>query len=245
MSPRAPAPDPHPRVARLSQREREVLRLLTRGHDGKSAAQALGISLTAVHERLREARRKLDTTSSREAARLLAAAEGDPHFRVDENLGVGAEPEISDHAEGQRRLALYGLGGLMMIAILAGPLGLWATGNGGGYAPPPGLAAPRVVRTSPTQGATIPLGPFALSVTYDQAMQPGNYSFVQVSADTFPDCDHLATQSADGRTYTMRCTAKPGHRYEAWFNRPPYMNFKAANGLPAEPYQLLFRVKER
>jgi len=60
-------------VSRLSEREREVLRLLLAGHDAKSAARSLGISVHAVNERLREARRKLGVSSSREAARILAA----------------------------------------------------------------------------------------------------------------------------------------------------------------------------
>jgi DNA-binding CsgD family transcriptional regulator len=130
MSPRAPAPDPHPGLARLSSGERAVLRLLLHGHDGKSAAVALGISLTAVHERLREARRKLDTTSSREAARLLEAAEADAEHPLAVDLEPGSDLPSADHpASGQRRMAIYGLAALVMIAILVGALCLWATGN--------------------------------------------------------------------------------------------------------------------
>lgn len=60
----------------LTEREKEALRLLFRGHDAKSTAQCLGLSVYTVNERLREARRKLSVSSSREAARLLADAEG-------------------------------------------------------------------------------------------------------------------------------------------------------------------------
>jgi DNA-binding CsgD family transcriptional regulator len=248
MSSRAPAPDLRDRVARLSGREREVLRLLLRGHDGKSAARLLGISPGGVHERLREARRKLEVTSSREAARLLAAVEGDPEFSVDEDFGLGpAREPPSSEATGQRRLGLFMLGGLLMLAVIAGSIGLWATSSGSGYAPPPqpGVGAPRVVRTSPRQGAQIGPGPFALSVTYDQPMQAGNYSFVRVSRDSFPDCDPRASQSADRRTYTMHCIARAGARYEVWFNSPPYLNFRSAKGVSADPYQLLFGVRGR
>ena len=138
-----------------------------------------------------------------------------------------------------------------MIGLIVGALAVWATTDLGldkgagesSYAPTPAPKAPRVVRTTPAQGATIAPGPFLLGVTFDQPMEKGNYSFVQISADTFPDCDHQATQSADGRTYTMRCTPKPGRHYEVWFNNPPYMNFKARSGPPAQPYQLLFRAR--
>ncbi len=53
----------------LSDREREVLGLLLQGHEIKSIAAMLGFSVHAVNERLRDARRKLGASSSREAAR--------------------------------------------------------------------------------------------------------------------------------------------------------------------------------
>ncbi|MDJ0978323.1 MAG: DUF4019 domain-containing protein [Erythrobacter sp.] len=59
----------------LTQKEKDVLRLLVRGHDAKSTALSLGLSVHTINDRLREARRKLDVTSSREAARLLYEAE--------------------------------------------------------------------------------------------------------------------------------------------------------------------------
>src|SRR4051794_18509589 len=73
----------------LSDREKAVLRLLAQGHDAKSSARQLGISLNAVNERLRAARRKLEVSSSREAARRLASSElqGSNSF-VDKKMGV-------------------------------------------------------------------------------------------------------------------------------------------------------------
>lgn len=59
----------------LTVKEKEALRLLMRGHDAKSSARELGLSVHTINERLRDARRKLGVTSSREAARLLMAAE--------------------------------------------------------------------------------------------------------------------------------------------------------------------------
>lgn len=59
--------------AGLSDREREVLRLLASGHTVKSIAAQLGSTETAINERLRDARRKTGVGSSRELARLLDA----------------------------------------------------------------------------------------------------------------------------------------------------------------------------
>ena len=60
----------------LTDKEKATLRLIVRGHDAKSAARTLDLSVHTINERLREARRKLAVPSSREAARLLFEAEG-------------------------------------------------------------------------------------------------------------------------------------------------------------------------
>ena len=105
--------------------------------------------------------------------------------------------------------------------------------------------APTVVRTVPSNGAVIAPGPFTLSVTFDRPMADGSFSYVQKSSETFPQCGFPAQLSADRRTFTVRCAAEPARQYEIWFNSPPYMNFKGANGAPAQPHQLLFRTRER
>lgn len=60
----------------LSEKEKQTLRLIVRGHDAKSTARSLGLSVHTINERLRDARRKMAVSSSREAARLLLEAEG-------------------------------------------------------------------------------------------------------------------------------------------------------------------------
>lgn len=59
----------------LTEKEKQTLRLILRGHDAKSAARELALSVHTVKERLRDALRKLGVTSSREAARRLLAEE--------------------------------------------------------------------------------------------------------------------------------------------------------------------------
>jgi DNA-binding CsgD family transcriptional regulator len=60
----------------LTEKEKAALRLLLGGHDAKSMATQLGLSVHTVNERLRDARRKLSVSSSKAAARLLREAEG-------------------------------------------------------------------------------------------------------------------------------------------------------------------------
>jgi DNA-binding CsgD family transcriptional regulator len=75
----------------LTEKEKQTLRLIGRGHDAKSMARHLGLSVHTVNERLRDARRKLEVSSSREAARLLLDTEGDPQKLGDELIGEAAE----------------------------------------------------------------------------------------------------------------------------------------------------------
>ena len=80
----------------LTEKEKETLRLMVRGHDAKSMANTLSLSVHTVNERLRAARRKLDVTSSREAARLLFESEsGTDDNSVDESLGDAPEGQSS------------------------------------------------------------------------------------------------------------------------------------------------------
>lgn len=211
-----PGPDADPGVSRLSERERETLRFLLRGHDAKSIGLALGISVHVVNERLREARRKLGVTSSRGAARILADHEGTARISWDKKIGVaGGPPRDPDRGDTNR-----------------------------GSPMPQTDVAPKVIATRPAEGQAIAPGPFVLSVTFDQPMREGNYSFVRISAGTYPECAAHPSLSADRRTYRLQCTAVGGRAYEIWFNRPPYMNFKGDSGIAAEPHRLTFRATE-
>lgn len=111
----------------LSEREKDALRLLSGGHDAKSIASSLRLSVHTVNERLREARRKMGVTSSREAARLLAEAERrDPNFLGDKQFG-GAAPSITVKEDGQPRrpqgaapVIIWLVGGLLIMLLIVG-----------------------------------------------------------------------------------------------------------------------------
>lgn len=225
------APDP---LARLTDAERAALRLLGQGHDTKSAAAALGISAHAVGERLREARRKLGVTSSREAARrLLAAESGLQEIRAGFS-GDAAAPGAG-HAAPRRVNRRAVLAGVAVMSAIAFAALAWSLAS-------PAAQPPRVLATAPAEGAAVPAGPFTLSVTFDQPMQANSFSFVQTDPATFPQCARVPVQSADRRTFTLQCRAQPGRQYEVWFNRARWQNFKGLGGQPAVPYRLTFRT---
>src|SRR5687768_9668004 len=106
----------------LSDREKAVLRLLAKGFDAKSAARELGLSVHTVNERLRSTRRKLQVTSSREAARLLLERE-DTKFLVYKEFGVGSSAMANDSRtpeNGARTKRAYApiAGGLVAMSLI-------------------------------------------------------------------------------------------------------------------------------
>ncbi|MEA3263270.1 MAG: DUF4019 domain-containing protein [Pseudomonadota bacterium] len=110
----------------LTDKEKETLRLLVQGYDAKSMARRLGLSVHTVNERLRDARRKLGTSSSREAARLLREAEGEsPELLGDKDLGDAPQDQAQQmspqpaQGRGISRRTGWIFGGLTMSATLA------------------------------------------------------------------------------------------------------------------------------
>jgi DNA-binding CsgD family transcriptional regulator len=99
----------------LTEREREVLRLLANGHDIKSIARELSISPSAVTDRLRQARRKLGLSTSREAARLFADSDLSPRNGVHTFTGEANSPDPR-----QQRLSKgFARGGIAMVILIA------------------------------------------------------------------------------------------------------------------------------
>jgi DNA-binding CsgD family transcriptional regulator len=117
------------RVERLSEKEKETLRLLGLGHDAKSLARHLGLSVHTVNERLRDARRKLAVSSSREAARQLREVdEAIPNSLGDKTLGAAPANQgvtATNHqtaSSGTSRWNGWLIGGITMsvaVALLA------------------------------------------------------------------------------------------------------------------------------
>ena len=119
----------------LTDKEKETLRLIVRGHDAKTAARELGLSVHTINERLRAARRKLDVTSSREAARILLESEAEASETAPENLvyaGLGdapAPPASQDlPVTAFRSNGALWTGGIIAMSLLAATLALALAG---------------------------------------------------------------------------------------------------------------------
>lgn len=138
----------------LTEKEKETLRLIVRGHDAKSIARSFGLSVHTINERLRDARRKMAVSSSREAARLLLQAEGgDPGPPTPYSLG---DVQIGDDAAGprvdQEGAPIRGAGrpdrrpwiiiGVLLMTLILGLLALAALPQAASGPAPTATAAP-------------------------------------------------------------------------------------------------------
>jgi DNA-binding CsgD family transcriptional regulator len=245
--------------ARLTERERRVLRRLASGHAVKSAAAEESITENAANELLRSARRKLGTGSSREAARLLAEHESAPQKIRDEKsvIPVSVPSALVPPRLSKGIIAM----GLTALAASAAFILVVQAGSSGGepqvaeaqqgkpalpnepltQSAPAG--APKVIATVPAQGSVLQPGPLRVSVAFDRPMAPGSYSFVRSGEGAYPECAGQPQLSADGRTYTVDCAANAPGRYVMHFNRPPYIGFvDAATRTPAQEARLEFTV---
>lgn len=119
-------------IGSLSDKEKQTLRLIVRGYDAKSSARELGLSVHTINERLRAARRKLDVTSSREAARLLLESESNsPENSGYKQLGDAAAAEGPDNSPITKpgRAAALWIGGITIMFTLSLALALSLAGT--------------------------------------------------------------------------------------------------------------------
>jgi DNA-binding CsgD family transcriptional regulator len=145
-------------VQKLTERQKEILRLLLNGHDAKSTAREVGISVHTVNEHLREARRSLGVSSSREAARLLRDAEaGTPNDMRPTTFGVAAAGGRFrlGKATPEGRVVYAGVALMIILAAAAVTLWLGEEGTASGSL----HAAPKVTQAAV---ASIPADQIAL-----------------------------------------------------------------------------------
>ena len=134
-----------PRLQSLTEKEKQTLRLLVTGYDAKSMARHLGLSIHTINERLRDARRKMSVSSSREAARQLRDAEsGTPNLLADKRLGDAPAPLGVGHIDPSKpdstapRRWVWAIGGSVMLsfvfavfALSSGPVAMPITATAG------------------------------------------------------------------------------------------------------------------
>src|ERR1051325_5948707 len=85
----------HDRIQRLTEKQRECLRLVYRHMETKEIARVLGLSPDGVTQRIRTAMRTLGVDRRRDAALILAEAEGltpyPPHVHPPRDIAAPRE----------------------------------------------------------------------------------------------------------------------------------------------------------
>lgn len=211
----------------LTEKEKQTLRLIVRGHDAKSVARSLGLSVHTINERLRDARRKMAVSSSREAARLLFESEGGepapptPELFGDRGIGEAAGQETVD----QGITPISGAGriirppwiviGVLLMTLALGLLAL--------------ATLPQVASAPSPKPATTDVKPNAEVV--DAARQ----WLALVDQDRWDD-SYRATGASFRKMNTAQVWADVSEKMRAQFGAAKSRTFLSEQYLPAPPY---------
>jgi len=105
-------------------------------------------------------------------------------------------------------------------------------------------AAPVVVKTVPEAGGKdVAPGVVEIRVTFSKEMTDKSWSPSSVWQNSTPAIVGEPRYEADRKTWVIKVKLEPGKTYGYWLNSQKFDNFKDAQGHPAVPYLLTFRVK--
>jgi len=211
----------------LTEKEKQTLRLIVRGHDAKSIARSLGLSVHTINERLRDARRKMAVSSSREAARLLFESEGGapgspiPELFGDRGIGEAASRVGAD----QGRAPVSGAGRVTRhpwivigVLLMTFALGLLAF-----------VALPQAASAPPSTPVAADAKPNTEVV--DAARQ----WLALVDQDRWDD-SYRATGASFRKMNTTQVWADVSEKMRAQFGAAKSRTFLSEQYLPAPPY---------
>lgn len=218
-------------VEALSEKEKQTLRLIVRGHDAKSTARTLGLSVHTINERLREARRKMSVSSSREAARLLLEIERpDPSAPAPNVLGdsvLGEDLNRPDPKTGRtptlgagwRHRRTWILIGVPMMTLTLGLLALVAM---------PQTATPPTA-TTPTAS------PATAEPAHDRQVVDAARTWLELVDKGLWDESYRATGAAFRRINTAEVWAATSEKVRVPLGAVLSRTFISQQNLPAPP----------
>jgi RNA polymerase sigma-70 factor (ECF subfamily) len=104
---------------------------------------------------------------------------------------------------------------------------------------------PVVVKTVPQAGDTAvdARAVKEIKVTFSKDMLDRNWSWTQISNETFPKVTGKIHYEKDKRTCVMPVKLEPGKTYVIWLNPPRFTSFKDTDGQSAVAYLLVFQTK--
>ena len=103
---------------------------------------------------------------------------------------------------------------------------------------------PKVVSTVPANGdQSVDPSLMTMSVTFNEPMMDGNWSWAYTTKDTFPEMTGQPTYEENNTKNQLPVRLEPNKEYEVWINSQKFKNFKDKSGNPSEPYKLVFKTK--
>lgn len=104
---------------------------------------------------------------------------------------------------------------------------------------------PVVIRSFPESGAKdVDPAISEIKVTFSKEMMDGSWSWVQISSENFPKIIGGPRYLDDRKTCAIDVHLEPGKTYIIWLNTQKFQNFKDVNGIPAQPYLLMFETRK-
>ena len=102
---------------------------------------------------------------------------------------------------------------------------------------------PVVVQTMPQSGDTnVDPSIAEIRVTFSKRMTDGNWSWTQISDETFPQMTGKPRYLADRKTCVLPVKLEAGRTYVTWLNSQRFTNFKDEQRRSAVPYLLVFET---
>jgi RNA polymerase sigma-70 factor (ECF subfamily) len=103
---------------------------------------------------------------------------------------------------------------------------------------------PVVVKTEPPAGAgDVPASTTEIRVVFSKKMRDKSWSWVTVTADSFPKTTGQPHYLPDQMTNVLPVALEAGKTYAMWINGTTAQNFQDVDGRKAVPYLLVFRTK--
>jgi len=104
--------------------------------------------------------------------------------------------------------------------------------------------APNVIATVPSNGEmNVDPSIREISVTFDEEMQDGNWSWVYTIRSQFPEMDGDPFYTQDFTKNTLPVKLESNKEYVIWINSQNFNNFKDKAGNSAVPFKLVFKTR--
>jgi DNA-binding CsgD family transcriptional regulator len=214
----------------LTEKEKQTLRLIVRGHDAKSVARALDLSVHTINERLRDARRKMAVSSSREAARMLLAAEGgDVTSETFGDTPIGEDPRAVQADQDPAPIVGAGRRTRRSRIIIGGFIMTFALGLLALATLPFNSSAPTTVAATPAPTLA------ALSDTPDAQIVDAARAFLTLIEQKNWEASYAATGTAFRKLNTLAVWTQVSEEVHARYGAAVSRTLLSQQNLPAPP----------